>query len=205
MKLLSIETTSSIGSIAVVENFNLLKEITFKSDDIASCLVENLENINGEIKISDFDYFIVSIGPGSWTGIRTGISFVKGIACGKREKIYAVSLPDSLFFILKDFRCKLICVVNAYRENFYISKYNCKFNFKKSFPIKTFSKKIVKNILKKEDYIPIGPGVNIFLNNYKKDVFKFPVYPLASYNAFLAYEKIKRGIKSPPLEPYYGR
>jgi len=204
MRLLSIETTTSVGSIAIVENFNIIKEITFKSEDVASELVKNLNYITQNFNINNFDYFVVSKGPGSWTGIKTGISFVKGLVCGKTEKIYTVSVPDSLFFILRNYKCKFLCLINAFRGNFYISKFNGKFNYGKNFPIKIVSNEMVKNILKKNNYIPIGPGLDIF-PPLKKNNFIFPIYPLASYNAFLSYEKIKRGIKSTSYEPHYGR
>jgi len=207
MKLLSIETTTSIGSIAIVENFKVLNEIVFKSEDIAGYLVDKTKSIvdNSKIELEEIDFFVVSRGPGSWTGIRTGLSFVKGLALGKNEKIYVVSVPDSIFFILKNFKRNFLCVINAYRGNFYISEYKGRFYFKSPFPIKTVSTKEVLDILKKGDYIPVGPGLEVLFNLEEKNIFKFPLYPLASYNAFLAYEKIKKGIKSIRPIPYYGK
>ncbi len=207
MKLLSIETTTSIGSIAIVENFKILNEIVFKSEDVAGYLVEKTKRImdDSEIKLEEIDFFVISRGPGSWTGIRTGISFVKGLTLGKTEKIYVVSVPDSIFFILKNYKRNFLCVINAYRGNFYISEYKGRFYFKSSFPIRTVSTEKVLDILKKNNYIAVGPGLEVLFNLEEKNIFKFPIYPLASYNAFLACEKIKKGIKSIHPIPYYGR
>jgi len=108
-------------------------------------------------------------------------------------------------FLREDFKNKFLCIINAYRGNFYISEYKGKFYFKSSFPIKTVSRKEVIHTLKKENYIPVGPGLEVLLNMEEKNIFKFPMYPLATYNAFLAYEKIKKGIKSIHPIPYYGR
>jgi len=85
MKLLSIETTTSVGSIAIIENFKIISEIVFKSEDVASCLVGKTKRIidDSGIKLEEIDYFVISRGPGSWTGIRTGISFVKGLSPGR--------------------------------------------------------------------------------------------------------------------------
>jgi len=207
MKLLSIETTTSVGSIAIVEDFKILNEIVFKSEDVAGCLVEKTERIidDSKINLEEIDFFVISRGPGSWTGIRTGISFVKGLALGKTEKIYVVSVPDSIFFMLRNFKRNFLCIINAYRGNFYISKYEGRFYSKSPFPIKTVSTKEVLDILKEDNYIPVGPGLEVLFNLEEKNIFKFPVYPLASYNAFLAYEKIQKGIKSIHPIPYYGR
>jgi len=89
MKLLSIETTTSVGSIAIIENFKIINEIVFKSEDVASHLADKTNRIieNSGIKLEEIDYFVISRGPGSWTGIRTGISFVKGLTLGKILKI----------------------------------------------------------------------------------------------------------------------
>ena len=96
MKILSIETTTNFGSIAFLEDGLIKREVFFKSDDIAGEIVEKI-NIIGD----DFDYVVVSVGPGSWTGIRIGISFAKGLTLGNRDKIYCVSIFDSYFIQLR--------------------------------------------------------------------------------------------------------
>lgn len=207
MKLLSIESTTSTGSISVVEDFYVLQEIVFRTEDVAGQLVKNLDYLLKNLKMSlkNIDYFVVSTGPGSWTGIRVGISFVKGLAAGKEKKIYPVSVPESFFFLLKDLNKQLLCLIDAYRGNFYTSEYRGKFHYKKGFSIKMMGKKEVVEVLKREKIIPVGPGIEVLFNKEVRNKFRFPVFPLSSYNAFLAFEKIKRGIHPSSPVPYYGR
>ena len=87
MKILSLETTSEIGSIAFLENGNIGYETVFEGCEISNYLVSSVENIleQKSIALSQINYFVVSIGPGSWTGTRLGISFVKGLAKGDKH------------------------------------------------------------------------------------------------------------------------
>ena len=208
MKILSIETTSEMGSIAICEE-EIVNEIFFFSKDVAEELISHLEYLleRTHLTISDFDYIVVSIGPGSWTGIRVGISFAKGLVKGEKEKIYCVSVPESLFFAIKGFRKPSICVINAYRGEFYISFFNGKFLFKNSFRIKKIKREQLESILKEKKYLVVGPGILQLKDILKQNCLLPPFYwfPRASFNALVAVEKIKRKIPSQLPEPYYGR
>jgi tRNA threonylcarbamoyladenosine biosynthesis protein TsaB len=201
MKILSIETTTNFGSIAFLENGLIKKEIFFESDDIAGEIVEKL-NIIGD----DFDFIVVSTGPGSWTGIRIGISFAKGLSAGERNKIYCVDIFDSLFYSIKDTGIKSLCIVQSRREEFYFSEFKGRFNYKKGFKIGKINIKQLIPLVKRNEYFLIGPGVlNLkeFIDIEKIKTIKFLWYPRASMNGIIAYEKIKRNIKSLPPEPIY--
>jgi tRNA threonylcarbamoyl adenosine modification protein YeaZ len=212
MNILSIETTTENCSIAILESGEITKEYIFKSDDAANTLIPSLDFILGKNgrKISDYQRIVVSTGPGSWTGIRLGISFAKGLALGQKDKLYSVTVPESLFFAARQFSCKTRCIINAYRKSFYISFFNGRFFYKKGFPIEILKENDLFSLLLKKDSLTIGPGISVLppqIKNHKniKIFYHLFAYPRASYNAALAEEKIKRGIPSPPLEPYYGR
>ena len=201
MKILSIETTTNFGSIAFLENGLIKKEVFFESDDIAGEIVEKLNIIS-----DDFDYIVVSTGPGSWTGIRIGISFAKGLSAGERNKIYCVDIFDSLFYSIKDTGIKSLCIVQSRREEFYFSEFKGRFNYKKGFKMSKIGIKELIQLVKKNKYFLIGPGVlNLkeFIDIEKIKTIKFLWYPRASMNGIIAYEKIKRNIKSLSPEPIY--
>lgn len=203
MKILSIETTTNFGSIALLEKDILKKEIFFESSDIAGEIIEKLDFI-----YDDFDYVVVSAGPGSWTGIRIGISFAKGLVLAKREKIYVINVFDSLFYSVKNIKAKFLGIVYSSRDIFFCSEFNGKFNYKTSFKIKKITLKEILSIIKKKDDFLIGPGVlNLreFTNIEKIKTIHFLWYPKASLNGMIAYQKIKRNITTLPLEPIYGK
>lgn len=203
MKILSIETTTNCGSIAVIEDEVVKKEIFFKSDDIAFELSEKLDYIYEE-----FDYISVSIGPGSWTGIRVGISFAKGLACGERLRIYGISTFEGLFYPFKFTNLSVLCIIPATKESFYFSYLSKGYRYKKNFTFKlTYIEKIL-SLIKKKKFLVIGPGVPLLKDRIdlrRINTNSFFWFPRASLNGLVAFEKIKMGIPSPPIEPLYGK
>ncbi|HOK56371.1 MAG TPA: tRNA (adenosine(37)-N6)-threonylcarbamoyltransferase complex dimerization subunit type 1 TsaB [bacterium] len=203
MKILSIETTTNFGSIALLEYNNLKKEILFESSDIAGEIIEKLNII-----YEDFDYVVVSAGPGSWTGIRIGISFAKGLVLADKSKIYVVNVFDSIFYSVKDIKEKFIGIVYSSRDMFFYSEFNGRFNYKNSFKIKKITLKNLLLKIEREDCFLIGPGViNLkeFKNIEKIKTIDYLWYPRASLNGMVAYQKIKRNIPSLLPEPIYGK
>ena len=83
MKILAIDTSSKICSVAVLENDQLVDEINLDNGHTHS---ENLMPILAELlnknalKLADFDLISCCTGPGSFTGIRIGVASVKALA-----------------------------------------------------------------------------------------------------------------------------
>jgi len=214
MRIFSIETTTKFGSLAIIEDEKIIKEVLWASKNVSEeimCYIETLLE-DYPYKINEFDYVVVSLGPGSWTGIRLGISLVKGLCIGEREKIYCVYMPESFFYILQNSKYQICCLINASGENFYYSFYK-ENNFRNCFtkPPEIFYSPLNKIIdMIKEKTILVGPG----LFEINKDVFSNPLlipsppymwYPKASVNGLLSFYKIKEKISSPIPEQYYGK
>ncbi len=80
MKILSIDTASSICSVAILEDNKVIKEIS--NDDANTHSVKLMPQIEQLFKetnltLNDIDLLACDKGPGSFTGIRIGISTVK--------------------------------------------------------------------------------------------------------------------------------
>lgn len=78
-----MDTASPSGSIAVLRDDKLIGAISTTSDETySSRLFRQLEFLLGELKLSvkAFDLFAVNAGPGSFTGLRVGLTAVKGWA-----------------------------------------------------------------------------------------------------------------------------
>ena len=83
MKILAIDTSCSVATAAVSEDDKLLGEYTVNhkmthSQTIMPMIDTLLESL--EMDIADIDLFAVAVGPGSFTGLRIGVSAVKGLA-----------------------------------------------------------------------------------------------------------------------------
>lgn len=80
MKILSIDTASSICSVAILEDNKVIKEISNADANTHSVkLMPQIEQIFKEtnLTLNDMDLIACDKGPGSFTGIRIGIANVK--------------------------------------------------------------------------------------------------------------------------------
>ena len=85
MKILAIDTSSVSGSVAVSEDGVLLGELnTDKVGTHSEWLLPQIRRLLSELdlKVADIDVFALSQGPGSFTGLRIGVSILKGLSWG---------------------------------------------------------------------------------------------------------------------------
>ncbi|MCI6870526.1 MAG: dihydroneopterin aldolase [Selenomonadales bacterium] len=83
MKILAVDTTAVAASCAVVEDSKLICEsfvnVKLKHSQTLMPMVRDMLKCS-DLDISDIDAFAVNVGPGSFTGVRIGVSAVKGMA-----------------------------------------------------------------------------------------------------------------------------
>lgn len=99
MKILAIDTSSDVCSVAILENDQLIDEINLNngkthSENFMPILNEILEK--NSLKVSDINLITAVVGPGSFTGIRIGVSSIKAIAEVKSIHIASVTSLESL-------------------------------------------------------------------------------------------------------------
>lgn len=123
MKILSIETSSEVCSVAVLEDKNILKELNLKNGNTHSQnLMPLISQILNETKltINDIDLFSCDNGPGSFTGIRIGIATIKAFRDVTSKPIISVSSLKTLAYNIKDANTDLICsIIDAKNNNVY--------------------------------------------------------------------------------------
>ena len=83
MKILAIDTSSKICSVAILENEQKIDEINLDdgkthSENLMSIVSEILSK--NDIQLSEINLITAVVGPGSFTGIRIGISSIKAMA-----------------------------------------------------------------------------------------------------------------------------
>jgi len=97
--ILSLDTTTRAGSVAIVRDDTILAELTgdpavTHGARLPSELQRALEA--AEVRIAEIDLVAVGAGPGSFTGLRVGISTVQGLAFARGLKVVPVSNLDAL-------------------------------------------------------------------------------------------------------------
>ena len=99
MKILALDSTAKVASVAICDSDKPLAEYNIDNGLTQSELL--LPMAEAAIKslgidLSDIDLFAVTVGPGSFTGVRIGVSLVKGLAFGKDKPCVAVSTLEAL-------------------------------------------------------------------------------------------------------------
>jgi tRNA threonylcarbamoyladenosine biosynthesis protein TsaB len=83
VKILAIDTSTSMATVAITVAEKVAAEATFNSDRTLSARlipeIERLLTLAG-LAVADIDLFATSIGPGSFTGVRGGVATIQGLA-----------------------------------------------------------------------------------------------------------------------------
>ena len=129
MKILAVDTATKSCSVAIVDKESLLAEMTVVNEQThTKQLLEMISLVikHSGLNFSDLNGFAVTRGPGSFTGLRIGISSVKGFAAAQGKPIAGVSSLDALARQVS-FSPHLICsLIDARRDEVYSSKYRYK-------------------------------------------------------------------------------
>lgn len=141
--ILSIETGTDVCSVALSEDGEL-KSLRESSEgrDHAKNLATYISEILTEhdIEIADLDAVAIGMGPGSYTGLRIGVSVAKGLCFAENKPLIAISSLESLVSVaLNDYEAGLIDVedietalfcpmIDARRMEVYSAIYDSHFN-----------------------------------------------------------------------------
>jgi tRNA threonylcarbamoyladenosine biosynthesis protein TsaB len=98
-RILAVDTTGDRGSIALVTDARIVEEVPLESTDgFAHVLFPTIEQLlaTHSLTIPEIDLFASASGPGSFTGVRVGLTAVKGLAEATGRKVIAVSNLQAL-------------------------------------------------------------------------------------------------------------
>lgn len=119
MKLLAVDCSAKSASCAIIEEDKIIAtsfiNVNLTHSQTLMPMVKDLL-INSKTNINEIGAFAISAGPGSFTGVRIGISAIKGMALANNTPCIAVS---TLYAIAQNFsdRDALICTVMDARCN----------------------------------------------------------------------------------------
>ncbi len=99
MIILGVDTSAVAAGAAIVKDGKLISETYINTglthSETLLTLIDSALNM-ADMSIDDVDSFAVSSGPGSFTGIRIGVSAVKGLCFAKNKPCFAVSTLEAL-------------------------------------------------------------------------------------------------------------
>ena len=94
MKVLALDCAAKTVSVAIAENGELLANCFYNvplthSQTLLPIIGQALSNT--QLTLKELDALALSVGPGSFTGIRIGVSVVKGLAFAQNKPVFAFS------------------------------------------------------------------------------------------------------------------
>ncbi len=128
MKILAIECSATPASCAIFEDERLISSsfanVKLTHSETLMPMVESSLK-NAKLNIDDIDCLAVSCGPGSFTGIRIGISAIKGLAIRDKKPCCAVSTLLSMAYRLRHLNGIVCAVMDARCNQVYNALFRC--------------------------------------------------------------------------------
>ena len=213
MKILAFDSTAKSASAAVLENDSVIAVYTVDNGLTQSeLLLPMAEDMLRALKLtfSDIELFAASVGPGSFTGVRIGVSLVKGLAFGRNIPCSAVSTLEALAENLSGIDGIIVPVMDARREQVYCALFDSKENeLKRLTPDAAMAiselGEALKNFADRKIYL-VGDGYDVARPKLFSLGVGTEVTPLllrlenAASVGKIAYEKYKRGETVSDLE-----
>lgn len=126
-KLLAADTSAKTATVSLFENGMLIAEYTQNiglthSEGFLPLLETMMEKTGRDI--SEIDYYAVTNGPGSFTGLRIGVSTIKGLAHAQKKPLVQISTLDALSENIPVFSGYVCPMLDARRQEVYTALYH---------------------------------------------------------------------------------
>lgn len=206
-----------ISGIGVVQEGEVLADFRYDvklthSEVLLSYIEKIMKKLR--LKLDNLDGFSVSIGPGSFTGLRIGLATVKGLCFASGKPVAGIPTLDALAFLSRGCRYPLIPVLDAKKNQVYAAVYKTRDN-----KITRETSYFVVDPWELTQRIPreaafTGPGIKVLQSELKKKMGQKAHFlrgektlPSGAAVACMGWEKLKKGQKEDLflLEPIYVR
>ncbi len=213
MNIIAIDTsTESLGLCLKTETMllRISQKANFKHAEALAPWIEKL-CIEASIKPGEINLVIVSIGPGSFTGLRIGLATAKGLAMGAACPITGVPTLDAIAWSHKHFGGSVIPIINAKKNRLYAALYQN--NKRVSDYLDISTEELFEKLRNLNDILITGPyGEEFYKTIHKRlkntNIFVDPDFSLINSYSLLQKGAIlytEGGIKSMDIFPLYLR
>jgi len=208
--ILNIETATKNCSVAIAKDGKTIvcKELATENFSHAEKLHVFIEQILAEsnVRFSELNAIAVSQGPGSYTGLRIGVSSAKGFS-------YALNIPliavDTLQLLAKQINIDkgiILPMIDARRMEVFSAMYDSNYNQIRATQAEIIDESSYKEI--SETIHLVGDGIGKFTSTLTDEKFVFHnevVYPSANEMSTLSFEKFQNSdfVDVAYFEPFY--
>lgn len=128
MKILTIDTSTTANSVALTDKDRLLAEHLVNPDSTHSrTLFHGIAQVfeAAGLTLDEIDALGVTLGPGSFTGLRVGIAAVKGLSLASGKPVVGFSSLAMLAMNLPHASCTVCPMLDARKNEVYTALYRC--------------------------------------------------------------------------------
>lgn len=168
MLLLSVDSSAVTASAALTDGQSVLKsELLNKGLTHSETLLPLIESVMDGRSYAELGAIAVTVGPGSFTGVRIGVAAVKGLAFADDIPCVPVSTLEAIAYNFIDENAVVCAVMDARRTQFY----NALFRAEKGKITRLCEDRAIsaadleKELLKYEKVIIAGDGARLFYGN----------------------------------------
>jgi tRNA threonylcarbamoyladenosine biosynthesis protein TsaB len=124
--VLALDTSSTVGGVAVTRGAEVLGEETWHAGgrqtvQVMPAAIRLCERAG--LSLADVSLVAVATGPGSFTGLRVGVSLAKGVAAARGVPLVGISTLDVVASQFRDTGRDLVTLVDAGRGQIYAAAY----------------------------------------------------------------------------------
>lgn len=201
MRVLGIETSTYFAGVAISDGEKIQAEKIFEkgmrgSKELAPAVQEICKQTG--IELGEIDRIACDIGPGSYTGLRVGLAFAKGLAYGLKKALVVVVSLDAMAQNIKWGQTPFFSpIIDARWEQVYAAIYECKDG----------------SVLRKSDLLAIAPeefarmipkGATVFGDGVERYSEIFSHFKVADKNVWFPKPSVVAllGAKAKPGDPF---
>ncbi len=172
MKILGVDSTATAASAAVYIDGKIVA-LNYSNTGLthSQTLLPMIEGVlkSSGVSVSELDCVAVSNGPGSFTGVRIGVSAVKGIAQPLNLPCVSVSTTEIIAKPLENTGCYAVAVMDARCNQVYTAQFDCSDGFNRVTPDEAITIDELGEQLKNIDktIVLIGDGTGVAYNKLK--------------------------------------
>ena len=209
--ILNIETATKNCSVSIAENGKILaiKELNNGNYSHAEVLHPFIVDVLKESNLStkNIDAVAVSKGPGSYTGLRIGVSAAKGLCFAFDKPLISIDTLTSLSYAVSIDKGIIIPMIDARRMEVYAAVYNHNYLQIREIKAEIIDENSFSEYLNDNKVYFLGDGSAKCkeIISHKNAVFVDEKFPSAKEMALLSYEKYKKSdIENVAyFEPFY--
>ena len=196
MKILAVDTSSAICSVALLDDDKLIDEINLDNGRTHS---ENLMPLVDEIirkndlAVNDIEFIACCVGPGSFTGIRIGVSSIKAIAEVLKVKLAQVTSLETLAANVENEET-IVSLIDARNNQVYCGIFDKEYNLKEE-ALADDINEAINHIKQYNGVVITGNGIQVHKELLEKELinvkFAEENRQLAKNVGKIGYKKLK--------------